>query len=75
MSTPQTLFDKVWREHVVKQDAGAPAVLYVDLQQLLGFAGSSGAQLPPELQALRSLVLSSKTSADGIGARLFVTIR
>jgi 3-isopropylmalate/(R)-2-methylmalate dehydratase large subunit len=28
---PQTLFDKVWRDHVVKQDAGAPAVLYVDL--------------------------------------------
>jgi 3-isopropylmalate/(R)-2-methylmalate dehydratase large subunit len=28
---PQTLFDKVWRDHVVSQDAGAPAVLYVDM--------------------------------------------
>ncbi len=29
-STPQTLFDKVWDAHVVKQDPGAPAVLYID---------------------------------------------
>ncbi len=28
--TPKTLFDKVWDAHVVKQDAGAPAVLYID---------------------------------------------
>jgi 3-isopropylmalate/(R)-2-methylmalate dehydratase large subunit len=28
---PSTLFDKVWREHVVRQDEGAPAVLYVDV--------------------------------------------
>jgi len=27
---PQTLFEKVWNAHVVAQDAGAPAVLYVD---------------------------------------------
>jgi 3-isopropylmalate/(R)-2-methylmalate dehydratase large subunit len=29
--TPSTLFDKVWRDHVVCQDEGAPAVLSVDL--------------------------------------------
>ena len=28
---PSTLFEKVWRNHVVSQDDGAPAVLYVDL--------------------------------------------
>ena len=28
--TPQTLFAKVWDSHVVKQDPGAPAVLYID---------------------------------------------
>ena len=27
---PQTLFEKVWNAHVVKQDPGAPAVLYID---------------------------------------------
>ncbi len=29
--SPSTLFDKVWRDHVVREDDGAPAVLYVDL--------------------------------------------
>jgi 3-isopropylmalate/(R)-2-methylmalate dehydratase large subunit len=29
--TPTTLFEKIWRDHVVRQDEGAPAVLYVDL--------------------------------------------
>jgi 3-isopropylmalate/(R)-2-methylmalate dehydratase large subunit len=29
--SPSTLFEKVWREHVVVQDEGAPAMLYVDL--------------------------------------------
>lgn len=28
--TPKTLFGKVWDAHVVKQDPGAPAVLYID---------------------------------------------
>ncbi|MBI3734330.1 MAG: 3-isopropylmalate dehydratase large subunit [Chloroflexi bacterium] len=28
---PQTLFEKIWNAHVVAQDAGAPAVLYIDL--------------------------------------------
>jgi 3-isopropylmalate/(R)-2-methylmalate dehydratase large subunit len=27
---PRTLFEKVWDAHVVKQDPGAPAVLYID---------------------------------------------
>ena len=27
---PRTLFEKVWDSHVVKQDPGAPAVLYID---------------------------------------------
>ncbi len=31
MTGPTTLFEKVWNEHVVREDAGAPAVLYVDL--------------------------------------------
>jgi len=28
---PRTLFDKVWSSHVVHQEAGGPALLYVDL--------------------------------------------
>jgi 3-isopropylmalate/(R)-2-methylmalate dehydratase large subunit len=28
---PQTLFDKIWRDHVVAQEPDSPAVLYVDL--------------------------------------------
>jgi 3-isopropylmalate/(R)-2-methylmalate dehydratase large subunit len=31
MTSPRTLFEKVWTEHVVREDPGAPAVLYVDL--------------------------------------------
>ena len=31
MTAPSTLFEKVWNEHVVHEDAGAPAMLYVDL--------------------------------------------
>src|SRR3990172_4634841 len=30
-STPRTLFDKVWDDHVVVQEDGCPAVLYADL--------------------------------------------
>jgi 3-isopropylmalate/(R)-2-methylmalate dehydratase large subunit len=30
-SAPKTLFEKVWSDHIVREDAGAPAVLYVDL--------------------------------------------
>ncbi|MCZ6806002.1 MAG: 3-isopropylmalate dehydratase large subunit, partial [Deltaproteobacteria bacterium] len=29
---PRTLFEKVWDEHVVAQEPGRPAVLYIDLQ-------------------------------------------
>jgi 3-isopropylmalate/(R)-2-methylmalate dehydratase large subunit len=29
--TPRTLFDKIWDEHVVAQEDGCPAILYVDL--------------------------------------------
>jgi len=28
---PQTLFDKIWQSHVVKEEPGCPAVVYVDL--------------------------------------------
>src|SRR5947208_9051996 len=28
---PQTLFDKLWDAHVVREQAGEPAVLYIDL--------------------------------------------
>ena len=31
MTAPTTLFEKIWQEHVVREDAGAPAVLYIDL--------------------------------------------
>jgi 3-isopropylmalate/(R)-2-methylmalate dehydratase large subunit len=31
MTAPKTLFEKVWEDHVVREDAGAPAVLYIDL--------------------------------------------
>ena len=28
---PQTTLDKIWRDHVVAQEPGSPAVLYIDL--------------------------------------------
>src|SRR5258708_29013434 len=31
MSKPMTLFEKGWTQHVVREDASAPAMLYVDL--------------------------------------------
>ena len=31
MTQPRTLFEKVWDSHVVTHEAGAPAVLYIDL--------------------------------------------
>jgi 3-isopropylmalate/(R)-2-methylmalate dehydratase large subunit len=31
MTVAKTLFEKVWATHVVREDAGAPAMLYVDL--------------------------------------------
>jgi 3-isopropylmalate/(R)-2-methylmalate dehydratase large subunit len=31
MTTPRTIVDKIWDDHVVEQDEGAPAVLAVDL--------------------------------------------
>jgi len=35
MNRPQTLFDKVWQRHVVReQTADTPAILYIDLQLL-----------------------------------------
>jgi len=30
MTTPRTLFQKIWDSHVVAQEPGAPAVLYID---------------------------------------------
>jgi 3-isopropylmalate/(R)-2-methylmalate dehydratase large subunit len=30
-ATPKTLFEKVWQSHVVSQESGAPAILYIDL--------------------------------------------
>src|ERR1700710_591738 len=32
MSQPQTLFEKVWQQHVVAEPAGEPTILYIDLQ-------------------------------------------
>src|SRR5258708_14278285 len=31
VASARTLFEKVWSEHVVREDPGAPAMLYVDL--------------------------------------------
>lgn len=31
MTKPSTLFDKVWDAHIVRQSAGEPALLYIDL--------------------------------------------
>jgi 3-isopropylmalate/(R)-2-methylmalate dehydratase large subunit len=31
MNQPQTLFEKIWDAHVVAEEPGAPAVLYIDL--------------------------------------------
>ncbi len=32
MTAPVTLFQKIWDDHVVAQEPGSPAVLYVDRQ-------------------------------------------
>jgi len=31
-TTPRTLFEKVWQQHVVTEPAGEPTILYIDLQ-------------------------------------------
>jgi 3-isopropylmalate/(R)-2-methylmalate dehydratase large subunit len=31
MSSPETLFEKIWKKHVVSQQSGSPDVLYIDL--------------------------------------------
>jgi 3-isopropylmalate/(R)-2-methylmalate dehydratase large subunit len=31
MTAPTTLFEKVWNDHVVREDPGAPSVLYIDM--------------------------------------------
>jgi 3-isopropylmalate/(R)-2-methylmalate dehydratase large subunit len=31
-STPKTLFEKVWQQHVITEPAGEPTILYIDLQ-------------------------------------------
>src|SRR5580693_10318250 len=33
-STPKTLFEKVWEQHVVAEPAGEPTLIYIDLQLL-----------------------------------------
>ncbi len=33
-AAPRTLFEKIWDEHLVLQEEGCPAVLYIDLQLL-----------------------------------------
>ena len=30
-STPKTLFEKVWQQHLVAEPAGEPSILYIDL--------------------------------------------
>jgi 3-isopropylmalate/(R)-2-methylmalate dehydratase large subunit len=32
MSTPKTLFEKVWQQHVVAEPEGEPTLIYIDLQ-------------------------------------------
>jgi 3-isopropylmalate/(R)-2-methylmalate dehydratase large subunit len=32
VNQPQTLFEKVWQQHVVTEPAGEPTILYIDLQ-------------------------------------------
>ncbi len=32
MSAPQTMFEKVWQQHLVAEPAGEPPLLYIDLQ-------------------------------------------
>ena len=52
MGSPRTLFDKVWDAHVVAQQAGFPAVLYIDLHLIhevtspQAFAGLEARGLP-----------------------------
>jgi 3-isopropylmalate/(R)-2-methylmalate dehydratase large subunit len=34
MNDPKTLFDRIWQDHLVLQEPGRPAVLYIDLQMI-----------------------------------------
>ena len=50
----KTLFEKIWDAHVVHQDPGSPAVLYIDLHLIhevtspQAFSGLRQRQLPVE---------------------------
>ncbi len=52
MSTPKTLFEKVWESHVVVQEPDRPAILYIDLHLIhevtspQAFAGLKARGLP-----------------------------
>lgn len=52
MATPTTLFDKVWDSHVVHQNAGEPALLYIDLHLVHEVTSP---------QAFESISLSNRT--------------
>ena len=75
--TPQTLFDKVWREHVVKQDSGAPAVLYIDLHlvhevtspQAFSLLRERGLQLRRADRTLSTMDHSTPTTPRGPDGR------
>ena len=61
---PRTLFQKIWDNHVVHQEAGRQAILYVDLHLVHEVTS------PQAFEGLRLAETSgSKTRADGCHGR------
>ena len=59
-AAPRTLFDKIWDEHLVLQEEGCPAVLYIDLQLLHEVTS------PQAFRALRAKGLSPRRPSQAL---------
>jgi len=60
-STARTIFDKIWDEHVVAEEAGNPAVLYIDLHLVHEVTS------PQAFQGLRDRGLSVRRPLQTMG--------
>ena len=53
MTQPRTIVEKIWDDHVVAQDPGAPAVLAVDLHLVHEVTSPAGVLRAPRPRAAR----------------------
>jgi 3-isopropylmalate/(R)-2-methylmalate dehydratase large subunit len=71
---PRTLFDKIWADHVVMEEPGSPAVLYIDLHLVhevtspQAFQGlrERGLKVRRPLQTVATLDHSTPTTPPGV---------